>query len=135
MRIPIKVKNLIISLHKFNKLDSRIVQQISLNFNVKAEEFCKEMGIIYNIIKGNPVPSIDSKELKYIIDLLKNNILFKIEQPYQKRYRTKIIQKLVNGVETDNEQPKLENSCTGHNNTICNTCINFCTVTGSDSEF
>lgn len=42
-------KELIQSLHKFNKLDKRILQQIGYTFKFDAIKYCNDNGITYNI--------------------------------------------------------------------------------------
>lgn len=83
----------------------------------------------------NPVPSLDKN---FIIDCIISNMhkspCFKeeIKHNLKSEQHIKLLQ---NGVETFKEQPSLRNKCTGHNNEICRTCVNYCSVTGSDSEF
>ena len=53
--------------------------------------------------KGNPVPSIDSKDIKLIIEAL---CAYGDDEEI-----TNLCDKLENGVETDNEQPKNDYKC------------------------
>ena len=47
--IKAAVVELLFDLHSFNKLDRFIVDSISRNFKINAEELCDEYGITYNM--------------------------------------------------------------------------------------
>ncbi len=66
-------------------------------------------------IKDNPVPSIDNKDIGYLISLVKKDI--EKDTPF-KDIKYLILKKLQNGVETDNEQPN-ECKCGGDNTCMC----------------
>ncbi len=44
-----RVKDLLFSLHTFNKLDDRMVRIISESLEIDAKEVCSKEGITYNI--------------------------------------------------------------------------------------
>lgn len=92
-------KKLLEDLHAFNQLNNRIVSLISQSSGLNAEKMCSGNGIVYNIIKDNPVPSIDNKDIKMISNAL-------IAYGCEEEDRFLLLKKLQNGVETDNEQPK-----------------------------
>jgi hypothetical protein len=48
------VINLLYDLHAFNLLNDRMVKLIGINLEVDAEELCRQEGITYDIIIGNP---------------------------------------------------------------------------------
>lgn len=69
-------------------------------------------------VEGNPVPSLDNNEIKFIIKVLEDNIIriptekgspeSIISSIHNKRYK-QLISKLQNGRETDKEQPNCKN--------------------------
>jgi len=54
--------------------------------------------------KDNPVPSLNKKDIKFLIELLEQNAPFGEKICFNKY--GKLISKLENGVETNNEKPK-----------------------------
>ena len=101
------VKILIASLHTCNQLDNVKVRQIGEMFNFDCKKYCSDFGITYNIIKDNPVPSLDHElAKKYANSVDCNRDRYLSIHAFIRWCNEKY------GVETDNEQPK-ESLCIG----------------------
>lgn len=99
-------EELLYSLHRFNQLNNRIVQQIGQVFNFDAEKYCSSQGIIYNIIEDNPVPSLDEAFKKVIDNTPNSKLNSKDKVNGYLLGASAMYNALQNGVETNKEQPK-----------------------------